>query len=57
MGGVSTILIVISYACMQDAPDELYGPTVINFSLVAILLFGMKTSGHIVVGPSHHQSL
>ena len=49
--GWSNTLVAIGYTCTQDAPDELYGPTVINFSLVAILLFGMKTSGHIVVGP------
>ena len=45
------LLVAIGNNCAQDAPDELYGPTVINFSLVAILLFGMKTSGHVVVGP------
>ena len=33
----------------QDAPSELYGPTMLVFTLVAILLYGMKTSGHTVV--------
>lgn len=30
-------------------PAELYGPTMISFTLVALLLFQMKSSGHIVV--------
>lgn len=33
----------------QEAPSELYGPTMLVFTLVAILLYGMKTSGHTVV--------
>ena len=28
---------------------ELYGPVIITFSLVAVLLYGMKTSGHEMV--------
>jgi hypothetical protein len=32
----------------QEAPNELYGPIMVIFSLVAVLLFGMKMSDHIV---------
>lgn len=32
----------------QQAASELYGPTMLVFTLVAILLYGMKTSGHTV---------
>jgi len=33
----------------QKVPRELYGPTMIVFTLIAILLYQMKTSGHTVV--------
>ena len=33
----------------QDAPSELYGPLMLTFSLVAVLLYGMKSFGHGVV--------
>ena len=33
----------------QKAVGELYGPLMIVFTLVAILLMGMKDSGHTVV--------
>ena len=39
----------LSLPIQQDAPSELYGPTMLVFTLVAILLYGMKTSGHTVV--------
>ena len=33
----------------QTVVGELYGPLMLVFTLIAILLFGMKTSGHTVV--------
>jgi len=32
----------------EGIPRELYGPTMLVFTLIAILLFQMKTSGHVV---------
>ena len=37
------------YFFMQTVVGELYGPLMLVFTLIAILLFGMKTSGHTVV--------
>ena len=34
---------------VQTVVGELYGPLMLVFTLIAILLFGMKTSGHTVV--------
>ena len=34
---------------LQDVPSELYGPMMLTLSLVAVLLYGMKSSGHEVV--------
>eukprot|EP00057_Strongylocentrotus_purpuratus_P015140 XP_011669614.1 PREDICTED: protein YIPF3 [Strongylocentrotus purpuratus] len=34
----------------QKVVGELYGPLMVVFTLIAILLYGMKDSGHIVVG-------
>lgn len=34
---------------LQDVPAELYGPMMLTLSLVAVLLYGMKSSGHEVV--------
>ena len=34
---------------MQDVSSELYGPMMLTLSLVAVLLYGMKSSGHEVV--------
>lgn len=33
----------------QDVSSELYGPLMLTLSLIAVLLYGMKTSGHQVV--------
>ena len=33
----------------QDVSSELYGALMLTLSLVAVLLYGMKTSGHEVV--------
>jgi hypothetical protein len=38
----------INVGAPQEAPVELYGPTMLVFTLVAVLLYGMKTSGHTV---------
>lgn len=35
--------------CLQMIPGELYGPLMLVFTLITLLLFGMKTSGHTVV--------
>ncbi|ELU02448.1 hypothetical protein CAPTEDRAFT_173547 [Capitella teleta] len=37
-----------SAAATQVVPRELYGPTMVVFTLIALLLFQMKTSGHVV---------
>lgn len=34
---------------LQTVPGELYGPVMILFTLVAVLLFSMKVSEHTVV--------
>ena len=34
---------------LQTVVGELYGPMMLVFTLIAILLFSMKTSGHTVV--------
>jgi len=39
----------ITFLLFQRVPRELYGPTMIVFTLIAILLYQMKTSGHTVV--------
>lgn len=36
---------------LQDVSSELYGALMLVLSLVAVLLYGMKTSGHEVVRP------
>jgi len=40
---------VIFYFVLKEAPSELYGPLMITLSLVAVLLYGMKSSGHEIV--------
>ena len=40
---------MISVLYLQKVPPELYGPTMIVFTLVALLLYQMKTGGHVVV--------
>ena len=35
---------------------ELYGPLMLVLTLIAILLFSMKSSGHTVVSQINHQS-
>ena len=37
--------------CVQKVAGELYGPMMLVFTLVAILLHGMKTSQTIIVRP------
>ena len=37
------------YCFRQTVVGELYGPMMLVFTLIAILLFSMKTSGHTVV--------
>ena len=34
----------------QDVSAELYGPLMVTLTLVAILLYGMKSTGHHMVG-------
>lgn len=34
------------FSSLQDSPSELYGPLMLTFSLVAVLLYGMKSFGH-----------
>jgi protein YIPF3 len=34
---------------VQKIPRELYGPTMLAFTLIALLLYQMKSSGHTVV--------
>ena len=41
--------ITITMHSVQDVPSELYGPMMLTLSLVAVLLYGMKSSGHEVV--------
>ena len=40
--------------CSQKVAGELYGPMMLVFTLVAILLHGMKTSQTIIVRPPRH---
>lgn len=49
MYGVSLQLTFVIMHSMQDVPSELYGPMMLTLSLVAVLLYGMKSSGHEVV--------
>lgn len=46
-----TWFLFLSCVCfiLQDAPSELYGPLMLTLSLVAVLLYGMKSFGHQVV--------
>ena len=39
----------VNVVLCQDVSSELYGPLMLTLSLVAVLLYGMKTSGHEVV--------
>lgn len=53
------VIIIINYCrsvkkglltcSLQTVVGELYGPMMLVFTLIAILLFSMKTSGHTVV--------
>ena len=48
--GIHTIVMFMDeHTCVQDVPSELYGPMMLTLSLVAVLLYGMKSSGHEVV--------
>ena len=38
---------------MQKVVGELYGPLMVVFTLIAVLLYGMKDSGHTVVSTNH----
>ena len=44
-----SILSIVNVRLFQDVSSELYGPLMLTLSLVAVLLYGMKTSGHEVV--------
>lgn len=41
--------LLLTHVDLQDVPSELYGPMMLTLSLVAVLLYGMKSSGHEVV--------
>jgi len=43
------MMMIPAFALFQKVPRELYGPTMIVFTLIAMLLYQMKTSGHTVV--------
>ncbi|CAH1787354.1 unnamed protein product [Owenia fusiformis] len=40
--------LIPAYRTTQKLPGELYGPTMVVFTLIALLLFQMKSSGHTV---------
>lgn len=42
-------LTVVLVSVLQKVAGELYGPLMLVFTLVAILLHGMKTSGTVIV--------
>ena len=44
-----SLLSTVNVLLCQDVSSELYGPLMLTLSLVAVLLYGMKTSGHEVV--------
>jgi len=43
------MMMTLIFVPFQKVPRELYGPSMIIFTLIAILLYQMKTSGHTVV--------
>ena len=44
---------VLPFLLVQEVSAELYGPLMLTLTLVAVLLYGMKTSGHEVVSSTH----